>query len=69
MAFMMTPTAANPTQHDPLHMAQMILSKPLVIIVCIYQEMMRWLNRLLNGFVVGLWKDPRLKCWGKSLYF
>jgi hypothetical protein len=31
------------------HMAQMILSKPLVIIGCMFKEMMRWLRRLLNG--------------------
>jgi hypothetical protein len=35
-------------------LAPMILSKPLFIIVWMYQEMMRWLRRLLNGFVVGL---------------
>jgi hypothetical protein len=34
------------------HMAQIILSKPLFIIVWMYQEMMRWLSRLLNGAVV-----------------
>jgi hypothetical protein len=48
----MKPTAANPTQHET-HKAQIILSKPLFIIVCIYQ----WLSRLLNGVVVDLWKD------------
>jgi hypothetical protein len=33
------------------HMAQMILSKPLFIVVCMYQEMMRWfsMSSLLNG--------------------
>jgi hypothetical protein len=30
------------------HMAQIILSKPLFIIVWMYQKMMRWLSRLLN---------------------
>ena len=39
-------------QPSMTHMAQMILSKPLFIIVCMYQEMMRWLRRLLNGVAV-----------------
>jgi hypothetical protein len=41
-------------QPSMTYMVQMILSKPLFIIVWMYQEMMRWLRRLLNGFVVGL---------------
>jgi hypothetical protein len=43
-------------QPSMTHMAQMILSIPLFIIVCMYQEMMRWLSRLLNGVVIGFWK-------------
>jgi hypothetical protein len=43
-------------QPSMTHMAQMILSKPLFIIVWMNQEMMRWLSlsRLFNGVVVGL---------------
>jgi hypothetical protein len=39
-------------QPSMAHMAQIILSKPLFIIVWMYQEMLRWLSRLLNGAVV-----------------
>jgi hypothetical protein len=48
MTFLMKPKEANPTQHDP-HGPDDPLSKPLFIIVCMYQEMMRWLSRLLDG--------------------
>jgi hypothetical protein len=43
-------------QPSMTHMAQMTLSKPLFIIVWMYQEMMRWLSRLLDGvaYVVDL---------------
>jgi hypothetical protein len=41
-------------QPSMTRMAQMILSKPLVIIVCMYQELISWLslNRILNGVAV-----------------
>jgi hypothetical protein len=42
------------------HMAQIILSTPLVIIVCKYQEMMRWLSRL-DGVAVDHVKDFSLR--------
>jgi hypothetical protein len=48
MAFLMKPTAANPTQHDP-HGPDDPLSTPLFIIVWMNQDMMRWLSRLLEG--------------------
>jgi hypothetical protein len=47
----------------------MILSKPLFIIVWMYQEMMRWLSRVLNGVVVGLGRIFDKKFMGKTMTF
>jgi hypothetical protein len=40
-------------QHCMIHMGQMILSEPSIIIVWMYQDMMEWMSRILDGEMAG----------------
>jgi hypothetical protein len=48
MIFDQAPSTLNPTQHM-IHMDQMILSEPPIIIIWIYQDMMEWMSRIMVG--------------------
>jgi hypothetical protein len=37
-----------------IHMDQMILSEPSIIIIWTYQDMMGWMSRILVGEMAGL---------------
>jgi hypothetical protein len=41
--FLFKPTNPNPT-HRMIHMDQMILSEPSIIIIWTYQDMMEWMS-------------------------
>jgi hypothetical protein len=58
-------------QPSMTHMTPIILSKPLLIIVWVYQEMMRWLRRLLNVVMVSLGRifGSSAIFWGKRIHF
>jgi hypothetical protein len=36
-----------------IHMGQMILSEPSIIIIWPYQDMMEWMSRILDGEMAG----------------
>jgi hypothetical protein len=36
-----------------IHMGQMILSEPSIIIIWTYQDMMEWMSRILDGEMAG----------------
>jgi hypothetical protein len=42
-----------------IHMGQMILSEPSIIIIIIwpYQDMMEWMSRILDGEMAGASED------------
>jgi hypothetical protein len=40
-----------------IHMDQMILSEPSIIIIWIYQDMMEWTSRILVGEMAGADED------------
>ena len=40
-----------------IHMSQMILSEPSLIIIWIYQDMMEWMSRILVGEMAGADED------------
>jgi hypothetical protein len=40
-----------------IHMDQMILSEPSIIIIWTYQDMMEWMSRILVGGVAGAGED------------
>jgi hypothetical protein len=40
-----------------MHMGQMILSEPLIIIIWTYQDMMEWMSRMLDGEMAGADED------------
>jgi hypothetical protein len=52
----------NPTQHM-IHMDQMILSEPSIIIIWTYQDMMGWMSRTLAGEMAGADEDFGLEVW------
>jgi hypothetical protein len=37
-----------------IHMGQMILSEPSIIIIWTYQDMMEWMSRMLDGEMAGV---------------
>jgi hypothetical protein len=40
-----------------IHMDQMILSEPSIIIIWAYQDMMEWMSRILVGGMAGAGED------------
>jgi hypothetical protein len=40
-----------------IHMGQMILSEPSIIIIWTYQDMMEWMSRILDGEMAGADED------------
>jgi hypothetical protein len=40
-----------------IHMGQMILSEPSIIIIIRYQDMMEWMSRILDGEMAGADED------------
>jgi hypothetical protein len=40
-----------------IHMSQMILSEPSLIIIWTYQDMMEWMSRILVGEMAGADED------------
>jgi hypothetical protein len=40
-----------------IHMDQMILSEPSIIIIWTYQDMMEWMSRILVGEMAGADED------------
>jgi hypothetical protein len=40
-----------------IHMRQMILSEPSIIIIWTYQDMMEWMSRMLDGEIAGADED------------
>jgi hypothetical protein len=44
-------------QLSMIHMDQMILSEPSIIIVWMYQDMMEWMSRILDGEMAGADED------------
>jgi hypothetical protein len=44
-------------QLSKIHMDQMILSEPPIIIIWIYQDMMEWMSRILVGEMAGADED------------
>jgi hypothetical protein len=44
-------------QLSMIHMGQMILSEPSIIIIWTYQDMMEWMSRILDGEMAGADED------------
>jgi hypothetical protein len=57
--FCSTPKAL--THLSRIHMDQMILSEPSIIIIWTYQDMMEWMSRKLVGEMAGADEDFGLK--------
>jgi hypothetical protein len=54
LVFVQTPTLLGLSM---INMDQMILSKPSIIIIWTYQDMMEWMSRMLVGEMAGADED------------
>jgi hypothetical protein len=52
-----------------IHMGQMILSEPSIIIIWTYQDMMEWMSRILDGEMAGADEDFGKEVWQMWLNF
>jgi hypothetical protein len=50
-------------QLSMIHMGQMILSEPSIIIIWTYQDMMEWMSRILDGEMAGADEDFGAEVW------
>jgi hypothetical protein len=50
-----------------IHMEQMILSEPSLIIIWTYQDMMEWMSRMLVGEKAGADEDFGLRSWANVM--
>jgi hypothetical protein len=50
-------------------MCQMILSEPSIIIIWTYQDMMEWMNRILDGDMAGADEDFGSGSWANVAEF